>query len=77
MADEPLVMWTVYDHPDDQPDVFIARKWLIGIGPEPVATGEVITSTSLDWIRFKLTRRGLVPLARDPKDDPMIVETWL
>jgi hypothetical protein len=77
MIDEPLVMWTVYDHPKDHPDVFVARAWLVTGAPEPVATGSLIISATLAGVRQQLARDGLVCLARRPEDDPAIVEVWL
>jgi hypothetical protein len=72
---EALSMWTVYDHPSDYPDCFVARLSLIsraGI----VTTRETITAATLEELRGKLPP-GLYRLNRDPLDDPVIVEIWL
>ena len=43
-----LSMWTVYDHPSDFPDLFIARRWEVGEGlKEPLATAEVMATVSV------------------------------
>ena len=71
-----LSMWTVYDHPKDFPDGFMARRSEIGGGvPVPVLTDDVVTG-DLRMIRECMARCGLVCLTRDPSDDPVIVETW-
>ena len=50
-----LAMWTVYDHPKDYPDHFIARKWLVGSKrAEPEATDEVIARPTLHEVRALL-----------------------
>lgn len=69
-----LSMWTVYDHPSDMPDAFVARMWLVG--PEVRATGSVLTADTLEALRDKLPP-GLACLPRRPDDDPAIVEVWL
>jgi hypothetical protein len=72
-----LTMWTVYSHPKDYPDHFIARKWLIGSKrDEPEATDEVVARFSLDEVRTALPP-GLYCIGRKTGDDPCIVEVWL
>lgn len=72
---DKLVLWTVYDHPSDYPDAFLARKSLIGTGIS-VMTHEVLVSKELEVIRQELREQGLVCLPRDLLDDPVIVEVW-
>lgn len=75
-----LEMWTVYDHPADHPNEFVARMWIVpaaGHNHEPVATGQTMSSSDLEWIRKFMRHRGLACIARSPDDDPVIVETWL
>ena len=67
-----LEIWTVYDHPTDFPDMFVARKFN---GGEP--TKDHITSPDIDQIRYAFEELGLVRVMRHPSDDPCIVETWL
>jgi len=66
-----LAIWTIYDHPTDYPDVFVARKFNYD---QP--TDEILTDTTLDGLRHKLPN-NLTCLKRDPLDDPKIVECWL
>jgi hypothetical protein len=73
--DEVMSLWTVYDHPRDYPDVWVARRSEIGIG-KSTPTPDMFTADTLDELRALLPR-GLVCLARSPGDDPVIVEVWL
>jgi hypothetical protein len=70
---EPAIpIWTVYDHPRDFPDCFIARKFMLD-----VVTTEIVTAPTLDELRDRLATEGLFLVPRSPEDDPRIVETWL
>lgn len=68
-----LTLWTVYDHPKDYPDGFIARMHEASGGP----TNRTHTGT-LKELREIFRRAGLFRImARHPDDDAKIVETWL
>jgi hypothetical protein len=66
----PLEIWTIYDHPTDYPDCFVARKFL---NDQPTDT--VLFAPTLARIR-EMIPQGLFPLARFKEDDPVIVESW-
>jgi len=68
-----LHMWTVYDHPLDYPDGYIARLHVIGKKSGP--TNIIRTAPTLEEVR-KLLPPGLIRITRSPKDEPQIVETW-
>lgn len=70
-----LSVWTVFDHPTDYPEVFIARKWLLVSGVA-VATSETVTGPTLQSVRDQIPA-GLHCFARSPEDDVYIVESWL
>ena len=75
--DDPLlVTWTIYDHPTDFPDCYVALKWLVKKSGA-VLTGEALASADISDLRRELYRRGLIRVLRHPKADPNIVETWL
>ena len=75
MSGYELAIWTIYDHPLDLPDYFVARKWLCSPhGPE--ATDEVLMDTDLNRLRAKLPPM-LYCMPRKEKDDPVIIETWI
>jgi hypothetical protein len=71
-----LSMWTIYDHPSDYPNTYIARRAEIGRGVI-VHTTDTILDQDLEKLRAQLSLRGLVCLTRDPGDDPKIIEVWL
>jgi hypothetical protein len=73
-----LVMWTVYDHPSDFPDAFVARRFEVAAGGF-VTTETFITSPDIETLRNSLQGEFLCTdrLPRHPNDDPKIVEVWL
>lgn len=75
--DNKLSIWTVCRFPADFPTKYTARRHIIEVGgsrPSP----EYIVGDDLKSIRQQLIHMGLVFLmARDPKDDPVIVESWI
>lgn len=75
MSDK-LKMWTIYDHPADHPDAFVARLWEVD-GSGFKAGSIVIWSADLEEMRAAMRSRGLTVLPRNPEDDAVIVETWL
>jgi hypothetical protein len=72
-----LAMWTVYECPSDFPEHFVARRFEVdGSGARP--TPSIIMSNDIETLRDVLCfEMRLTVLARDPADDPKIVETWL
>ena len=76
-APEPFAMWTIYDHPNDIPDSFVARKWIIVKGGGSYPTDDVIVTESLIVLREIMINRGLARIDRHPDDDAKIVETWI
>ncbi|MCC6172097.1 MAG: hypothetical protein IT481_08715 [Gammaproteobacteria bacterium] len=67
--------WTIYDHPLDYPQHFVARRWTARDG-EVMATAEMYIGETLAEVR-ELLPPGLVCIPRLPADDPAIVECWL
>jgi len=74
---DPLSMWTVYKHPKDFPQAYVARRFEVdGEGARP--TADILLSPDLERLRETLAREmHLVCLMRNEGDDPVIVETWL
>jgi hypothetical protein len=70
-----LPMWVVYNHPKDFPEGFIARLHL-AVDGRTLPTAAVQRAGTLAELR-DLLPRGLVRIARNPQDDPVILETWL
>jgi hypothetical protein len=75
MSDE-LEMWTIFDHPRDRPDHFVARKFIIS-REGPLLTDEVLLADEVDALREAMEYMGKVKLMRSPEDDPVIMETWV
>jgi hypothetical protein len=70
-------MWTIYDHPSDFPDKYVARLFEVDAGgPRP--TDNFIAVSDVEELRqMFLEHFALTCISRSPEDDPKIVETWL
>lgn len=60
-----LSIWTVYDHPKDFPDYFVARR-CVAYAKGVKTTNDIVQSTDLNRLRAVLTLKGLTVLHRDP-----------
>jgi hypothetical protein len=67
-----LSLWTIYDHPTDYPDRFVAREFILD---KP--TNNLIACVDLKVLRQHFIEIGLTCITRSPEDQPQIVETWL
>lgn len=67
-----LNIWTVYDHPSDFPDKFVARLFLYDRPTE-----HAIVADSVEELRAIFRNYGLIALSRQPADDLVIMETWI
>lgn len=70
-----LLIWTIYDHPADYPDFYVARPTII----RPKTSGHLpmhLLAKDLDTLRTMLPD-GLTRLPRQPTDDPSVVEVWV
>lgn len=73
---DALTMWTVYDHPSDWPDWYVARKSEVHKEGMTVFN-HVIMERDLERLRSTLTGFGLTCISRSHSDDPVILEVWL
>jgi hypothetical protein len=71
-----LTVWTIYAHPADFPHSYVARRFEVGKGAEPIATADIIQG-ELHAIRASFEVAGLYCIRRNHTDEPQIVETWL
>lgn len=72
-----LSLWTVYDHPRDFPNGYVAREWVIENG-EYEPTANFMVAPNLEVLReILLAQMHLARLPRSEGDDPVIVETWI
>lgn len=67
-----MQVWTIYDHPSDFPDKFVARRWV-----DARPTKDVLICSDLDELRQHFERMGLMLILRNADDDPVIVESWV
>lgn len=70
-----LLIWTIYDHPSDFPEWFVARPHVI----RPKTSGPIpmhLIAKDLDLLRAMLPD-GLTRLERQVADDPTIIEVWV
>jgi hypothetical protein len=85
MSEPILTVYVVYDNPSDCPSCIVLR-------PQKVKSDGSIVSMSGAWWGYKdeagrvaalgaarqtCRNLGLTQLARNPEDDPVIVETWI
>jgi hypothetical protein len=70
-----LSMWTIYNHPRDFPDSYVARRYEIAI--KPIATDDMIVGRELNPLRNVMIEAGLTVITRNEEDDALIIETWL
>jgi hypothetical protein len=77
---DPVLMWTVYDHPEDYPEGYIARLWEVHASG-PIPTGHTMSGRGdfgLHLVRRFIQQQGFdACLTRNEEDDPAILETWL
>ena len=73
---DALSIWTVYKHPKDRPDKYVARRFEVdAAGPRP--TADLIATDTLEQVRMAMMDLHLVCLMRNEEDDPVIIESWL
>lgn len=71
-----LEMWVICERPSDHPNAYTCRRHTVTrreSRPDPAC----IVSPDIESIREAMRRRGLVCIARQENDDPVIVECWL
>lgn len=68
---EDLSIWTVYAHPTDYPNSYVARRFVL-LSP----TEDVLVAPTLNELRAMLPP-GLYRMPRNEFDDINIVEVWI
>lgn len=64
-------MISIYEHPSDFPDNYVARLFDIG-----APTAYIAVASALEDLR-RIMPDNLICLPRFPDDDPVIVECWI
>lgn len=75
LARDVLAIWTVYSHPSDFPNNYVARRCEVN-GGDLQHTGDIMLG-ELSMIRASFLQAGLVCLPRNDDDEAHIVECWL
>lgn len=77
MTHQELPIWVIYVKGlAPYPNKYIARKHVITSG-ESIATMDIETGNTLEEVRTLMHGKGLICIARDVDDDPVIIETWI
>ncbi len=76
MIKTAMNIWTIYAHPLDYPDNFVARRWVMLDGGKFEPTTDIIIADTLDIVRSKLPP-GLFRIERFETDEPQVVEAWM
>lgn len=63
---------TVYDHPQDYPDKFVARVFDMNRPTNMAAIAD-----TYEELLEAIPTRNMARMERSPKDDPVIMETWI
>lgn len=71
-----LDMWVIYDHPKDNPNHFVVRKWTIMSNAAPLASMDKTLHDTLEEAREAIPP-GLYNLVRYANDYPVIKEVWV
>lgn len=74
-----MIVYTVYEKPQDYPTEFVVREWFCG-GDNGEVRGNnniFLRKKTLEEIRRNLIRLGLTCIGRKETDDPVIVESWV
>lgn len=74
---EVLSIWTMYDSPADKPGYFVLRRHVLLNDSTHGPTTEAYCSQDIEPLREMMMQRGLTCMARQPGDEPQIVEIWL
>jgi len=74
---EFMTIWTLYDHPLDFPDKYVARRYVVTKEGPITRTEDLKFADTLEELRDEMRDLHLFPVERFPDDDPKIVEVWL
>ncbi len=73
-------MWTIYRNPSDYPGQYVVREWAVNEQGQRMASSSPLSiHERLEIVRLAIQYHapGAVCLARQPEDDPVILETWI
>ena len=70
--DEPLMMWVVFDHPNDFPNSWVARMWL-----DNTPQDTMLMADSYELIEMQLRNWDYINIGRNDEDDSKIHSVWI
>lgn len=69
-----IVLWVIYEHPDDHPEGYVLRRWLMS--GDSLQPGAASRHATLDEAREALPP-GVEPAPKTGiPEDPTIIEVW-
>ena len=71
-----LPIWTIYRHPNDYPNDYVARMFETSPST-PTPSKFMVRSPEIHALRTTFIHAGLIALPREDGDDPNIVESWV
>lgn len=71
-----MKLWTIYAHPDDYPQGYVTRQWILDGPGGATRPGPARYRPDLESARAAVPE-GLHRIERSWDDDPKIVETWI
>jgi hypothetical protein len=74
LTDGDLLMWSIFDHPPDFPDSYVARPFSTRLGC-PLTVH--FQHAQLEHVRAAMMHLGLTCITRGTCDPPYLMETWL
>lgn len=74
---EKLTLYVLFDHPIDYPDHYVIRCNHVVNGVAQVDKEIYFKHIDITRCRNLLRNSGLTCMARDPNDDPKIIESWI
>lgn len=78
MTDVLMSTWTVYDHPADYPNSYVARRFEVIPGQlEPRRTNDLYLARDIEQMNQHFERLGLAFLSRFEADEPQIMGVWM
>jgi hypothetical protein len=72
---EHMKNWVIYERPQDYPEHYVMRLWLV-VNGRLIITPVTKFAKTLEDIR-KDVPPGLICFLRDESDVPQLVETWM
>jgi len=79
MAEWFMPILAIYERPQDCPESFVVREWIVTHKGRLFPNRRLATCVDLEAARATVKRAipNAVRLPRSPSDDPVVVESWI